>query len=611
MPRCRCTSQGQPWTIALLLVAIGSCPIAAQAADRFSHIEPGTVRLEGEIGRRIQITADNNLLVLNVQRDFLQPFIDRKSTGGYIGLGKLIDSFVWMAAQTGDPRLLQRKREVVAAALATQEADGYLGLMVPNSRVWKLWDTHEMAYLIVALSHDYQLLGEKPSLEAARKIADYLIAECTAHPERDLGEAQITAHMASTGLDDALLTLSTASGDPKYRQFVVTLRKLPEWDMPIVRGRWGKIEGHAYAYLAHALAQTELARIAPDPRLLGPLQKAADFLTRQDGLVITGTCGDHECWHDTQQGTTNLGETCATAYLLRVWDDCLRREGDSRYGDLMERSIYNALFAAQSPDGRRIRYYTPFDGPRVYFPDDTYCCPCNFRRIVAELPNLAYYRSENGLAVNLYSAGKATVPLGTTQLTVRQETDYPTSGHIVLHLEPSAPTAFPLKLRIPRWCSEAKVTVNDQPVETAVTPGQYCTLQRTWKAGDHVTLELAMPWRLVKGRVAQAGRVAVMRGPLVFCLNPTKHPALKEIDLRLIVLDPASLEGPFPDDSVRPGGLACRVQAWTPGAWYPFVPRDLQLTLTEFADPDGHAIFFQVPDPKAEMFVEDELVERH
>ena len=88
----------------VLLVLLGSRSLAASAADRLSPLEPGNLKLGGEIGRRIDVTVENNLLVINVQRDFLQPFADRKSTSGYVGLGKLIDSLVHMAAHTGDPR---------------------------------------------------------------------------------------------------------------------------------------------------------------------------------------------------------------------------------------------------------------------------------------------------------------------------------------------------------------------------------------------------------------------------------------------------------------------------------------------------------------------------
>ncbi|MEI6257758.1 MAG: beta-L-arabinofuranosidase domain-containing protein, partial [Planctomycetota bacterium] len=519
------------------------------AAEPFIPLEPGKVRLGGEIGRRIGVTVDNNLLAINIERDFVQPFINRNRKDGFIGLGMLIDSLVYMAAHTGDARVLDLKKRTVAAAIATQEPDGYLGIMVPESRIERLWDTHEMAYLIHALTSDFNLFEEKPSLAAATKIGDLVMERLRAHPDRDLGDQTVSNDTATTGLDLALLRLSVASGDPKYRQFVVEHRRLPEWKLPIIRGRWGKVDGHAYAFVDHALAQSQLRRLEPlratDDRLLAQLRTAVDFLTRQNGLVITGACGDHECWHDTQQGTINLGETCMTAYLLRLMDDCLRRDGDGRSGDIMERAIFNALFAAQSPDGRRIRYYTPFDGPRAYYGTDTYCCPCNYRRIVAELPSLVYYQTDGGVAVNLYASSQASLLLDEVKVEIRQEADYPRSGRVVLRIDPARPAEFPLRLRIPRWCQGATVAVNDERAAAAEPAGdRFFAITRTWRAGDRVMLEMPMPWRLVKGRVAQAGRVAVARGPQVFCLSRSRNKDVKgldTVDLRLLVLDPASI----------------------------------------------------------------------
>jgi hypothetical protein len=76
-------------------------------------------------------------------------------------------------------------------------------------------------------------------------------------------------------------------------------------------------------------------------------------MTRRDGMVITGAIGEVECWHDTQDGTWNLGETCVTTFLLLTLDELLRFDHVSSHGDLMERVIYNTLFAAQSPDGKQ------------------------------------------------------------------------------------------------------------------------------------------------------------------------------------------------------------------------------------------------------------------
>ena len=612
LPR-RCLAALVCYAAVAFLVAVDS-----GAAEPFIPLEPGKVRLGGEIGRRIGVTVDNNLLAINIERDFVQPFIDRKRKDGFIGLGMLIDSLVHMAAHSGDARVLDLKKRTVAAAIATQEPDGYLGIMVPESRIQRLWDTHEVAYLIHALTSDFNLFEEKPSLAAATKIADLVMERLRAHPDRDLGDQTVSNDTATTGLDLALLRLSVASGDPRYRQFVVEHRRLPEWNLPIIRGRWGKVDGHAYAFVDHALAQSQLRRLEPlratDDRLLAQLRTAVDFLTRQNGLVITGACGDHECWHDTQQGTINLGETCATAYLLRLMDDCLRRDGDGRSGDIMERAIFNALFAAQSPDGRRVRYYTPFDGPRAYYHTDTYCCPCNYRRIVAELPSLVYYQTDGGVAVNLYASSQASLLLDEVKVEIRQETDYPRSGRVVLRIDPAEPAEFPLRLRIPRWCQGATVAVNDERAAAAEPAGdRFFAITRTWRAGDRVTLEMPMPWRLVKGRVAQAGRVAVARGPQVFCLSRSRNKDVKgldTVDLRLLVLDPASIEGPIPDDTIRPDGVACRVKAWRPGDFYPHTPPALKLTLTEFPDPDGEATYFLVPNPADERLVDDELMEQ-
>ncbi len=594
---------------ALALVVAAVCAAASYAADPMTPLDIRQVKVGGEIGRRIDVTIQNNLLVLDADGDFLAPFRARDKADGYIGLGKLIDAAVRLAAYSGDEKVLALKRRLVDEALKTREPDGYIGLLKPDARVFALWDTHEMGYLILGLTDDYRFSGERKSLDGAKRLADFVIARWGAEPDRKPGGGDITVHMAVTGIESAMLALSDASGDPRYRQWCIDFRKLPEWQARIAIGRWGQIEGHAYAHMCRCIAQLRLDRLQPDQRLLGPSRDVIDFLTRHDGLVVTGTCGDHECWHDTQSGTVNLGETCTVAYLIRFLDELTRIEGNLQYGDLIERAVLNALFAAQSPDGRKLRYYTPFDGPRQYFPTDTYCCPCNYRRIVAELPGMIYYRSQGGIAVNLYTASSAQIDLDAgLKVAVRQETDYPKSGRVVLAVDPSKPAEFPVTLRMPRWCTSAKAAVSGDPAELTGTPGTPLVIKRTWKPGDRITLDLPMELRMVKGRKSQSGRVAVMRGPVVYTLNRGRHPELANLDLRLITIKPDTLEGPIDDDTVRPGGTACRVQAWSAGKWYPMEKPDLKLTLTEYADPAGEFIYFHVPNPNETRFVDDELV---
>ena len=599
------------WNLLLAVVMVaGLLTSSARAADALAPIDIRQIKVGGEIGRRIHVTVHNNLLAFDTDAVFLRPFRERPAGGSYIGLGKLIDTVSRLAAYTGDSKVLALRQQVLDATLKLQEPDGYIGLFQPDQRISSLWDVHEMSYIIYGLLTDARLFDNKPALAAAKRLADYLLARIRAEPARLPTESGITLHVAIIGFEQALLQLSDQTGDAAYREFVVGYRRLPEWDYPLQLGRTPGIGGHAYAYLCRCVAQLRLHRVTPDDRLLARSRDVMSFLTRGNGMVITGTCGDHECWHNTQAGTVNLGESCATAYLLRWLDEQLRMTGDVRLGDLMERTVYNALFAAQSPDGRRIRYYTPFDGPRQYFQMDSYCCPNNYRRIVSELPLFIYYRADDGVLVNLYAESQATVALADdVSLRIRQETDYPTSGKVTLHLDPSRTSRFAVKLRIPRWCARASATLGEGAASETLTAsgGQCLSIRREWKAGDRIELSMPMAARLVKGRVNQAGRFAVMYGPSVFCLNPKTNAGLAGVDLRLLVPHLPTLQGPIKDESVRPNGLAFALKAWPPEAWYPAGEPSISLRLTEFPDPDGTATYLFAPDPTDPALVDDEL----
>ena len=581
-----------------------------------SGVEPDVLRpldvrqvlVGGEIGRRLAITVTNNLLKLDADKDFLAPFQKRNAKDGYVGLGKLIDSMVRLAAHTGDERLLMLKRHVVAEIIKTQEPDGYIGTLKTATRMVGLWDVHEMGYLVYGLLSDYRFFHEESSLAAARKLADYILLHWDKLPADWDEQTTIATHVSVTGLERTLLTLTAVTGDTRYRDFVITTRALPAWKPAIVIGRRTGIEGHVYAYVARCLAQLELFRSMPDEHLLEPTRQAMRFLTAADGMTIGGGVGQWEIWTADQDGRGELGETCATAYLLRVYDSLLRLNGDPLYGDLMERTIYNALFAAQSPDGRRIRYWTPFEGPRVYHPTDTFCCPCNFRRIIAELPQMIYYRAGLGIAINLYTSSQTKLDLDAGLFVVlRQETAYPSDGRVTIHIDSSHPATFPLQLRLPRWCAAAQATINGAAI-AAPQAGTFWVIEREWKQGDQVTLELPMPWRLVLGRQRQAGRVALMRGPMIYGLNPAQNPPLAKLDasdLGRLTLIPATLGEVESDTTVRTSGTACRLKASNEG----FAVGDrgnLKLVFTEFADPGVQCAYFRVNNLK--QAVADELI---
>ncbi len=558
------------------------------------------VQLYGPINERIDMTIRNNLMVLDLENDFLKPFRERTAESGYVGLGKLIESFVRFGnGFTSRRDVVAKKKELVAETLAMQDEDGYIGIFKPEARFWKLWDVHEMGYLIQGLTADYAVHGEEASLTGARKLADYIMRTWEASPERTPGDNEITPYMAVTGIESAFLFLHEQTGDAKYLEFVRDFRELPEWDGEIVEGRWGPIQGHVYAYICRAMAQVRL-----DPPVMLNAEKAQDFMLHHDGLVITGTSGFHECWDSSQNGTVNLGETCTVAYLIRFWNQLSLMEHKPLYGDLIERGMYNALFASQSPDGRQIRYYCPFEGPRTYFEADTYCCPSNYRRIVAELPDMVYHTDDTGAWVNLYTESDADVMFAEEEKHIKQTTDYPNSGKVRIDVSGGV-ESLPLHLRIPAWCKVASLRVGDAAPET-VSAGTYHSV--LMPAGSAVELDMPMAPRWIRGRKALAGRVALMYGPQVFCMNPSRNGALGDADPRLLTLDMATLEGPIADDTVRKGGLAFTVKAWKTSTWYPQAAHDLTLTLTEYPDPGGVATYFHVPNPGDAAIVDDELL---
>ena len=551
----------------------------------FTPVDGRQVRVGGWIGQRLDMTWRNNLLALDWDGDFLRPFKEKQGNGGeYVGLGKTLDGLVRFAAHTAEPRLLALRRRVLDTLLGAQEKDGYLGTYRPEKRVAFVWDVHEQSYVLFALVSDWRLFQERRSLDAAKTLGDYLVSRLSGIPlptsYNDETKSVLARELNMLGLDRALLALYRATQDRRYVDFCVQTLKLADWSLPIVEGRHGKIEGHVYAYLTRCLAQLDLQEITGEAGLPAQTRRAVEFLRQKRGLVITGTCSQSECWHSDQDGTGALGETCATAYWIRLCGRLLCREGSGEYGDLMERAIYNALFAAQSPDGRRLRYYTPFEGKRVYWDRDTYCCPGNFRRIMSELPELVYFMSSTGFLVNLYTPSRATIPLASgITAEVVQETDYPNSGRVVLKISPSQPARFGLRLRIPSWCRQFSAKVNGRSVSTSTQRG-FLRLDREWTSGDSVELAMDMPWRLVRGVARQEGRVAVMRGPVLFCLNPGRNDLAGQ-DLHALTVDPATVEPPVEDDTLRPNGIACRVRAAA-----------RKLLLTEFADPNGEATYF-------------------
>ena len=164
-------------------------------------------------------------------------------------------------------------------------------------------------------------------------------------------------------------------------------------------------------------------------------------------------------------------------------------------------------------------------------------------------------------------------------------------------------------LRIPSWAKEATLSVNNEEKLSAKS-GSMFKIERKWSENDTITLSMPMKWQFVKGRQRQAGRTAIMRGPVVYCLNPELNKGkgienMSNYDLGRIRIDPNSIKGPFPDERIRLHGTNCTIGAWKDGHGI-HGRHDFELTLSEFIDPQGAVCYFSTRN--VEYGEDDELL---
>ena len=223
----------------------------------------------------------------------------------------------------------------------------------------------------------------------------------------------------------------------------------------------------------------------------------------------------------------------------------LAATGEAKFADVIERALYNGINSGMSLDGTLYCYRNPlaFDpshGDKIrndWY--DTTCCPPNLERTLASLPGYFYSTSGDGIYLHLFDNSELDWHLESGGgLKVRQRTNYPWDGSVEIVLTPAEPTEFTFFLRIPGWTDSAQVGVNGKAV-TGATSGQYLPIRRRWSAGDVIRVQFNMTPQLLEANAQIAennGRVAVQRGPLVYCLEQIDQPegvALKDVALSL------------------------------------------------------------------------------
>jgi hypothetical protein len=199
----------------------------------------------------------------------------------------------------------------------------------------------------------------------------------------------------------------------------------------------------------------------------------------------------------------------------------MRFTADARYGDGLERALYNGLLAVKPPDSEgNSPYYSSYNpgATKVFYPAKWPCCSGTLVQGVADYVRNVYFQAPGAIYVNLFTPSRVKWSLAGRRVSLTQETDYPAGERAVLAVDTDAPTAFAVMIRIPGWLrQEPEIRLNGRRVTAAAVPGTFAALRRTWKRGDRIELRLPQAFRAEAIDGSHPSTVAMMRGPLMYC----------------------------------------------------------------------------------------------
>ena len=453
---------------------------------------------------------------------------------------KVVEGIAYVLAEKRDAPLEKRAAAIIDKIAAAQQPDGYLNtyftLVKPNERWQNEQYNHELycaGHLFEAATAYFQATGKRKLLDVACRFAD--------HIDRVFGPGKRQETSGHEEIELALVKLYGATGEKRYLKlanFFLDVRGHGEnrrmfgeyaQDHKPVREQ-SEVTGHAVRATYLYCGMADVAARTGDRELLAALNQIwHDVVDRK--MYLTGGIGpsaSNEGFtipYDLPNETA-YAETCA-AIGMALWNHRMfLLEGDGKFADILEREAYNGLISGVSLTGDRFFYVNPLASAGAHHRVPwfgTSCCPTNIVRFLPGIGERVYARRGNTLWTVLYLGNTAKVTLEGGKVTLTQKTNYPWDGDIHLTVEPETSFAFTLRLRIPGWCrTKPAITINDQTLENATTEKGYLPIARTWKAGDVVRLNLPMPVERIyaDSRVkADVGRVALQRGPVVYCLE--------------------------------------------------------------------------------------------
>jgi hypothetical protein len=523
-------------------------PQLERADSTYTLSGPVHHQLQGVINNWLLVAADQNPAMLDMFADRdKQPPRDLLPWSGEFA-GKYLTACTQMLRIKHDAALQAKTQKFVDRLVTLQDEDGYLGPLsknfrfaatAPNVVFNSTWDAWGHYHIMLGLLLWHEQTSDAKALRCAQKIGDVL---CT----RFLGGGKHVADMGAPDQNQAVIhglsLLYKKTGTKRYLDLAEQI--VAEFELP-----------GAGDYLRTALAGQEFFA-TPKPRWesLHAIMGLAE-LYRITGKDEYRRAFEHIWWSIVKLDRHNNGgfssgeqatgnpyhrapiETCCTIAWIAMSVEMLRNTGNSIIADEMELSTLNSVVGLHAPDGKWSTYNTPMDGRRIPSTQDISfqirpgaeqlnCCSVNAARGFGMISDWGLM-VESGrakmpavLVLNWYGPSTLSAAIGGNNITIKQETTYPRGGRIVLHVDPKRAAKFALKLRIPYWSEQTTVAVNGWKIPAQA--GSYCVLNRDWKRGDKVTVDLDMRLRVWTGERESVGKVSLYRGPLLLAYE---HPA--------------------------------------------------------------------------------------
>jgi len=453
-------------------------------------------------------------------------------------------------------RLMDRWIAIIAKA---QDADGFISTNIGHDKSRRLeipyqHQLYNMGHLLTAACIHHRATGKKSFLEVAKKTGDYLYREFKPNPPR------LVHFPWNPSVYMGLVELYRITGKGKYLE-VARIMIDNRGTKPGGNHRNGGTDqtqdrmplrketeavGHAVCGMYLYCGAADLYAETGDKEIYAALERIWRSVTLRK-MDITGSVamgggktrrGDpvHEAFGPDYAQPNKYNETCANIGNGMFNRRMLLLSGEAKYAEMMERVVYNCLNAAVDLKGANWFYCNPLiwkgaagkghhTGLR-WRTNNCYCCPPSVARTTAKLHNWMYSTSDKELWVHLYGGSKLSTTLDRgSPIELTQETNYPWEGKVKFTVGKVADKAFAIRLRIPEWTENANLKLNDRKFSGEVKPGTYAKINRKWNPGDVIELDLPMPIRLMAANPKVRNlcdKVAVMRGPVVYCLELPK-----------------------------------------------------------------------------------------